>query len=76
MESPTERPAVPSGGVRTPAGPSLCPVCREKPLKQRQEVCSGRCRALRYRRTQKSRESALRAALEQAGQIIQEALKP
>jgi hypothetical protein len=40
-------------GVRTATPPSLvgspCPVCKERPLKGRQTVCSGSCRAERWR---------------------------
>jgi len=41
--------------VRAPAragvlASRLCPVCLKAPIRARQEVCSGRCRAARSRR--------------------------
>src|SRR4029450_9241864 len=45
------------GGVRTPDGLS-CPVCRETPLRRRQTVCSGKCRAARWRRQQETTREA------------------
>ena len=49
-----------SAGVRTLPGAvligSLCPVCREHPLRGRQEVCSASCRRERSRQ----REAAAR----------------
>jgi hypothetical protein len=64
-------------GVRTATPPSLvgspCPVSQERPLRRRQTVCSGSCRAKRWRarqvdqrRASVSRDEEIRALLETA----------
>ena len=61
--------------VRTEPPPSLvgsrCPVCQEKVLRGRQTVCSGRCRAKRWRQTHATRDPGIRAALEAIAQPVQ-----
>ena len=47
-----------------------CPVCRTAPIHDRQEVCSGRCRAARSRqrkaKTRRERDAEIPALLEAA----------
>lgn len=72
--SPPDRP----GSVRTASPPSLvgsrCPVCLERPLRGRQTVCSGRCRAKRWRETKTARDPDIRAVLEAIAQLAQSML--
>lgn len=42
-----------SEGVRAPEALS-CPVCRRKPFRGRQRVCSARCRAKRHRQVREA----------------------
>jgi hypothetical protein len=55
MPDPTTGPGHRLEGVRTDTPPSLlgsrCPVCQEPLLRGRQTVCSGACRAKRWRQT-------------------------
>jgi hypothetical protein len=48
----------------------LCPVCHKVTIHDRQEVCSGRCRAARSRQrkaeAQRERDAEMRALLEAA----------
>ena len=64
MPEPTTAPEPALGSVRTDGPPSLvgsrCPVCQERPIRGRQTVCSGRCRARRWRQ---GRDRGLREAL-------------
>jgi len=46
-------------------------VCQEKVLRGRQTVCSGRCRAKRWRETHATRDPEIRAALEAIAQLVQ-----
>src|SRR5882724_5056813 len=77
LDSLHHRPPASREGVRTATPPSLvgspCPVCKERPLKGRQTVCSGSRRAKRWRarsvdqrRAPASREEETRALLETA----------
>jgi hypothetical protein len=50
---------------------SRCPVCKERLLRGRQTVCSGRCRAKRWRETKATRDPEIRAALEAIAQLVQ-----
>jgi hypothetical protein len=51
------------------------PVCRETPLRGRQTVCSGKCRAARWRRqretTREARDREIRELLEAALQKLE-----
>ena len=62
-------------GVRTATPPSLvgsrCPVCQTRLLRGRQTVCSGRCRAKRWRETHAIQDPEIRAALEAIAQLVQ-----
>jgi hypothetical protein len=53
-----------------------CPVCRKVPIHDRQEVCSGRCRAARSRQrrveAQREGDAAIRDLLEAALKKLQE----
>ena len=75
MPAPTTVPPDRPEGVRTAPPPSLvgsrCLVCQETVLRGRQTVCSGRCRAKRWRETQASRDPEIRAALEAIAQLVQ-----
>jgi hypothetical protein len=46
-------------------------VCHERMLQGRQTVCSGRCRAKRWRETHATRDPEIRAALEAIAQLVQ-----
>ena len=74
MPEPTTAPEPALGSVRTDGPPSLvgsrCPVCQERPIRGRQTVCSGSCRAKRWRarkadqvRASASRDEEIRALL-------------
>jgi len=75
VEDPSRAPSAGLEGVRTPPPPSLlgsrCPVCQKRPLRGRQTVCSGRCRAKRWRETRAVRDPEIRAALETIAQLVQ-----
>lgn len=75
MPDPTTAPPARLEGVRTATPPSLlgsrCPVCKEQRLRGRQTVCSGRCRAKRWRDSRTSRDPAIRAALEEIARLVQ-----
>jgi hypothetical protein len=79
MKAPNPGPAVSVESVRTLHG-RLCPICDARELRGRQTACSAACRRERSRQLAAARiehrERRLRSALERAGQIIQEALKP
>jgi hypothetical protein len=49
-------------------------VCKESLLRGRQTVCSGRCRANRWRKTHATRDPEIRAALEVIAQLVQHLL--
>lgn len=78
MPAPTTVPPDRPEGVRTAPPPSLvgsrCPVCQKKVLRGRQTVCSGRCRAKRWRETHATRDPEIRAALETIAQLVQSTL--
>ena len=75
MPVPTTGPVVRPEGVRTVTPPSLlgsrCPVCQKKILQGRQTVCSGRCRAKRWRESKVTRDPEIRAALEEIARLVQ-----
>jgi len=54
----------------------LCPICRTAPIHHRQEVCSGRYRAVRSRQrkaeARRKRNAEIRALLEAALEKLQE----
>ncbi len=79
MPEPATAPEPGSGGVRTDGPPSLvgsrCPVCQERTLRGRQTVCSGRCRARRWRETQAARNPEIRAALEAIAHLARATLQ-
>jgi hypothetical protein len=60
--------AEPEGSAR------LCPVCRERPLRGAQTVCSPKCRAARHRQrrdaARQQRDAEVRALLEAALQLL------
>jgi len=68
-ETPHHVAQEPLEGVRTPEGLS-CPVCERTPLRPRQTMCSGKCRAARWRRqreaTREARDRKIRELLEAA----------
>jgi hypothetical protein len=70
---PTAPPSLEGTRTETPASllGSPCPVCREWPLRGRQTVCSGRCRAKRWRQTHATRDPEIRAALKAIAQLVQ-----
>ena len=63
-----------SGGM---VGSRRCPVCRTVPLTDRQEVCSARCRAARWRQRARSglaeRDSRIGLLLRTAEESLAEA---
>jgi hypothetical protein len=75
LPAPSTGPPDRPHSVRTVTPPSLlgspCPVCKERLLRGRQTVCSGRCRAKRWRDSRTSRDPALRAALEEIVRLAQ-----
>ena len=78
MPEPATAPQPGLEGVRTVTPPSLvgsrCPVCQETVLRGRQTVCSGRCRAKRWRETHAIQDPEIRAALEAIAQLVQHTL--
>ena len=78
MPEPTTGPPDRLERVRTATPSSLvgsrCPMCQERLLRGRQTVCSGRCRAKRWRQTQATRDPEIRAALEAIAQLVQHTL--
>jgi len=52
------------GSVRTPLVGSSCPVSKEQLLRGRQTVCSGRCRARRWRQAHVARDPEILVALQ------------
>jgi len=74
--SPSESPPVASPGcVRAPArggvlASRLCPICQKVPIHAGQEICSGRCRAVRSRQqkaeARRERDAENRGLLEAA----------
>ena len=83
MPAPTTAPEPGSGGIRTDEPLSLigsrCPVCQERPIRGRQTVCSGSCRAKRWRarkvehlRASASRDEEIRVLLETALKKLRE----
>ena len=79
MPEPTTAPEPGLEGVRTATPPSLvrsrCPVCQKRLLRGRQTVCSGRCRAKRWRTSRAPRDPEIRAALEAIAQLAQVTLE-
>ncbi|PYP38232.1 MAG: hypothetical protein DMD46_02635 [Gemmatimonadetes bacterium] len=82
MGHPANRAEVPAAGVRTPLrgngeGATLCPICRERPLRGAQTACSPRCRARRHRQRQdearRARDAEVRALLLTAQESIEAA---
>jgi hypothetical protein len=75
VEDPTTGPPDRLEGVRTVTPPSLvglpCPVCQKRLLRGRQTVCSGRCRAKRWRDSRVTRDPEIRAALEAIARLVQ-----
>jgi hypothetical protein len=75
MQTPSTGPPDRPHSVRTVTPPSLvgsrCPVCKERLLRGRQTVCSGRCRAKRWRAAQAPRDPEIRATLEAIAQPVQ-----
>lgn len=53
---------------------SRCPVYNERLIRGRQTVCSGRCRAKRWRQTHATRHPEIRGALEAIAQLVQHTL--
>jgi hypothetical protein len=54
---------------------SPCPVRQEAILRGRQTVCSGRCRAERWREAHATRDPEIRTALEAIGQLVPTSLR-
>jgi hypothetical protein len=50
---------------------SRCPVCKERLLRGRQTVCSGRCRAKRWRDPRAARDPDIPAAFEEIARLVQ-----
>ena len=79
MPDPSAAPPDRPEGVRTGTPPSLlgsrCPVCQGRVLQGRQTVCSGRCRAKRWRESRAIRDPEVRAALEAIAQLVQVTLR-
>jgi predicted nucleic acid-binding Zn ribbon protein len=75
VPDPATAPPARLEGVRTAPPPSLvgsrCPVCQENVLQGRQTVCSGRCRAKRWRDSRVARDPEIRAALETIARLVQ-----
>jgi hypothetical protein len=76
MPAPSRGPPDRPHSVRTPTPPSLlgsrCPVYKERWLRGRQTVCSGRCRAKRWRAVHATQDHPeIRAALEAIAQLVQ-----
>jgi predicted nucleic acid-binding Zn ribbon protein len=78
VPEPTAAPETGPGGVRTATPPSLvgsrCPVCQERPLTKGQTVCSGRCRARRWRGRQAERVQAATARDREIRELLTAAL--
>ena len=78
MPDPTTAPPAYPEGVRTVTSPSLvgspCPVCHERSIRGRQTVCSGRCRARRWRLGKAAltggRDQEIRELLESALRLL------
>jgi hypothetical protein len=68
-ESVRRRAAIPATLVG-----SRCPVRKERRLQGRQTVCSGRCRAKRWRQTHATQDPEIRATLEAISQLVQHTL--